>query len=143
MEKRTWHYILPPSVYDMTCNTCGGSNLWWSEYEHHIWCYDCEVDFIADDPHAGVFGGFIPIHTSYMLGLVFDRFNLETGKVELFNLDEGKWDAIESIDALKAKSLLIGNKRDDPYGFNLPEEGGKSIKCGLYDLVREIRSKYK
>ena len=45
MTKRKWHYILPPSVYDCKCGKCGGSNLEWSEYEHHIWCYDCEEDY--------------------------------------------------------------------------------------------------
>ena len=36
--------VYEPARYEITCDLCGGANITWSEYEHLIWCYDCEND---------------------------------------------------------------------------------------------------
>ena len=141
-KNRIWFYTLPPATYEITCSQCGGSNLWWSEYENHIWCYDCEIDFNPEyGEHAGIFSGPIPIQASYMIGLVFDRFNMETKKVEILNIDTYEYEDYSTIVPSIAKLNLLGHK--DNYGLWIAEKGQKSIKCDLFNLVREIRSKYK
>lgn len=134
MEKRTWHYILPPMAYEITCSKCRGSNLEWSEFRHHIWCYDCEIDFDPkDSEHAGVFSGPIPIQAAYLLGLTFDRFNLETHQVELFNLETCDWDTLD-----KAAKILLEEGRN-PYGNHLWSNGKKYFETALYELSEGIR----
>jgi len=135
MEKRKWVYILPPTSYDMRCDKCWsgklddrtGTNIAWSEYEHKIWCYDCKID---TEGFKGIFDGPIPIQTSYLLGITFDRFNLETEQVEKFNLKTNKWDPPKVVKANldpkeKTKKLLKDEEIKDPYGKHLREEGSK------------------
>jgi hypothetical protein len=133
LKRRKWHYILPPSAYDVFCDKCGGGNTYWSEYEHKIWCFDCQID---TDGTLGVFGGPIPLHAAYMLGLTFDRFNLETKQIDKLNLDSAKgkelvWDppeVWENVSGTRAvvKRLLKDEEPSDTYG----------------ELTREIGSKY-
>ncbi len=110
MNKRKWCYVLEPSLYDCACDKCGGSNITWSEYEGMIWCYDCEIDTSG---YPGIFDGPIPIGLSSMLGIVFDRINLETQKIEKMIInDKG---SIEYIDIdeytiWKTQRLLAGEK---------------------------------
>lgn len=84
LEKRTWHYIQPPSQYGIPGCACGNCNTQWSEFKDRLWCDKCEIDFQPE--HWGVFDGPIPVATSMMLGMCFDRFNLETQAVEPFEL---------------------------------------------------------
>lgn len=84
--KRTWHYLQPPKSFGMSPCQCGNHDTQWSEYAKHNWCEKCQIDFIPEC--AGVFDGPIPIVTSLMLGMNFDRMNLVTGKIEPFELDE-------------------------------------------------------
>lgn len=84
LEKRKWCYVQPPSSYGIAPCECGNEHTQWSEYRHHLWCAKCERDFIP--AHNGVFGGPIPVMCAQMLGMSFDRFNLETGKVEPFEM---------------------------------------------------------
>jgi len=141
VEKRKWFYTLPPTAYEITCSQCSGSNLWWSEYEKHIWCYDCKIDFNPEyGPHSGIFCGPIPLQTSYMMGLVFDIFNIETGKVEILNINTNEYEDYNTVISSTAKLNLIDQK--DNYGFWIAEEGKKNIRCGLFDLVKEIRNRY-
>lgn len=84
MEKRTWCYIQQPAKHEMAACSCGNVKTQWSEYKEHLWCANCEKDFIPE--HSGVFSGPIPIMTSRMLGLSFDRFNIITEQAEI--LDE-------------------------------------------------------
>jgi hypothetical protein len=79
MRKRTWHYVMKPQSYSMTCDKCDGSNIEWSEYEHKIWCYDCKIDTDGND---GIFGGPIALGVAALLGISFNRFNLKTNRVE-------------------------------------------------------------
>jgi len=75
MRKRKWIYIQPPQDYGFSCDICGGSNIEWSEFEHMIWCYDCQKDTPGD---GGVFGGPIGMGASRLLGMNFDRIELKT-----------------------------------------------------------------
>jgi len=89
-KRRTWHYILKPYQFEIECPKCKGHNIEWSEYEKHIWCYDCNEDLIPE--HHGVLDGPIPVHCAYLLGLNFDRFNMITNKIEIFNVENGKFE---------------------------------------------------
>ena len=139
MKKRKWCYILPPTFYDMRCDKCWsgeledgtGTNITWSEYEHMIWCYDCEIDTKG---FGGIFDGPIPIQASRMLGITFDRFNLETEQIERFNLETCEWDPPELVKKnteepkARTKRMLRGKSHVDPYGDYLAEEGSKYFK---------------
>jgi len=141
---RTWYYTLHPAAYEITCEKCNGSNLWWSEYKSHIWCYDCEIDFDpGDGEHAGIFSGPFPIHITSMMGLIWDRFNMETKKIEILNLDTGEYvEYDEFFETIVAKSLLIDDSSYDVYGFKAMYEARKNFSSSLYDLVDKIRSRY-
>lgn len=76
MEKRTECYICNPIYFDLSCAKCGGDNIEWSEYEKHIWCYDCEED-IEYEPCAVI----VPTELAYILGIDYRRYNIETGKI--------------------------------------------------------------
>lgn len=77
MRKRKRCYIMNPVAYEISCNLCGGSNITWSEYEHCIWCYDCQRDTIGTE---GIFSGPIPFEMCKILGISFDKIDLKTGK---------------------------------------------------------------
>ena len=73
VRKREWMYIQKPYEYEMTCDKCDGSNIEWSEWEHLIWCYDCEIDTKGT---PGIFGSPIPVNLCKMLGITFKRIKL-------------------------------------------------------------------
>ncbi len=77
MRHRKWIYIQKPQVYGFKCDLCGGDNIEWSEFEHMIWCYDCEKDTPGKE---GIFDGPIPMGVSRLLGMNFDRIELKTGQ---------------------------------------------------------------
>jgi len=78
MRKRTLMYAMHPRDYEITCDKCGGSNIYWSEYEHMIWCYDCQIDTRGN---PGIFDGPIPMEASRLLGTTFDKINVHTGEL--------------------------------------------------------------
>jgi hypothetical protein len=82
LEKRTWVYTQRPREYGIAFHACGHTDPEWSEYNGHLWCPQCNVDFIPE--HSGVFDGPVPINCSHLLGLCFDRFNLVTHMLEPF-----------------------------------------------------------
>jgi hypothetical protein len=136
LVKRKWCYVLPPYVYDMTCDKCHGTNIEWSEWEHLIWCYDCKIDTEGD---PGIFSGPIPIHTSQMLGIIFDRINLETEQIERFNIEETLAKGILVYDTPEevkkkldpktlTKALLKDENPQDPYGDWIRRIGSKYFK---------------
>lgn len=84
LEKRTWVYVQQPKEYGIAFHGCGHQEPEWSEFKGRLWCPSCEVDFIPE--HNGAFDGPIPVHTAQLLGMRFDRFNLETKQIELFNM---------------------------------------------------------
>lgn len=72
MKNRTWHYVENPTTFDLRCSKNENHKITWSEYENHIWCFDCEKD-IKYKPGASIF----PIHLAETLGIVFDKIDLE------------------------------------------------------------------
>lgn len=85
MEKRKWFYLQRPKIFGMPPCACGNADTEWSEYKNHLWCEKCQKDFIP--AHNGVFDGPIPIGASALLGISFDRFNIETQRVERFDIE--------------------------------------------------------
>lgn len=93
MYKREFCYVLKPQEYEIQCDICKGSNLHWSEFEGLIWCYDCEKDTAGT---GGIFDGPIPIGASDLLGITFDKIEIETGKLFKMVRTEGKIDWISA-----------------------------------------------
>lgn len=88
-QKRQWCYVLPPVAYDIAAHECGHNDPMWSEYVDQLWCPTCQVDFTPS--HWGIFSGPIPLQISEMLGIVFHRYELATGRVVKFG--DKEWDA--------------------------------------------------
>jgi len=80
LVKRKTCFVLKPDAYEISCDKCGGINITWSEYEHKIWCYDCQID---TDGNPGIFDGPIPVGVTKMLlgEHCFDQINIETGEI--------------------------------------------------------------
>ena len=78
LKRRDWIYTQHPTVYNISCNYCGGTDIDWSEFEGRIWCHDCHCDVPGS---CGVFDGPIPVEICEMLGVRFDRLDLRTGKL--------------------------------------------------------------
>jgi len=87
--KRTWVYIQKPSDYEISGCTCGNNDPQWSEFVGHLWCEPCQKDFIPT--RNGVFDGPIPSEAAAILGMSFDRINLETNQVEHYDRSAGKY----------------------------------------------------
>lgn len=85
LQKRTSCYRQRPSVYAIAPCTCGNENTQWSEFERHLWCDKCEKDFIPE--HAGIFSGPIAVNLCAMMGIRFDRVDLNTGETLLFDIE--------------------------------------------------------
>lgn len=77
-QKRRWVYVQGPTVYEISCDRCGGSNITWSEYRRMIWCFNCQVDTLGN---GGIFDGPVPIGVCNILGVYFDRIHLKTGRI--------------------------------------------------------------
>lgn len=86
LAKRRWCYVLKPRAFDVSPCDCGNPDIDWSEYEKHVWCAKCNKDFIPK--HAGIFEGPIPVGAFSLLGLSFDRINLDTQKIEKFDTEK-------------------------------------------------------
>jgi len=83
--KRKWVYVQRPGSYEIAGCKCGNADPDWSEFEKHLWCPACQIDFIPE--HGGVFDGPIPVAAAQLLGMSFDRFNLETQQIEPFEFN--------------------------------------------------------
>lgn len=77
--KRIWVYCQRPGVYGVAGCECGNEDPEWSEYQGMLWCEPCKKDFIPE--HNGIFDGPIPISICNMLGIYFDRYDLETNTI--------------------------------------------------------------
>lgn len=77
--KRTSVYIMPPSHFEIPGCECGNEPAW-SEFREHLWCAQCQKDFVPK--HWGVLDGPVPVHGALLMGMNFDRFNLETNQIE-------------------------------------------------------------
>lgn len=86
--QRTWIYVLQPADFGIAGCKCGNFTPTWSEWQEHLWCSDCEIDFIPES--NGIFDGPILVHTYALMGIFFDRFNLLTQKLEPFDTKAGK-----------------------------------------------------
>lgn len=86
LEKRTWVYVQRPATYEMAGCKCGNNDPDWSEFKGHLWCEACGIDFVPE--HGGIFDGPIPVGISSLLGISFDRINLETQELEPFNVGQ-------------------------------------------------------
>ena len=106
LPRRTWHYLRPPAHFEVAPCSCGNHDTQWSEFQSHLWCAECEKDFIP--AHTGVFSGPIPRHAAMLLGMSFDRMNLETGQVERVDVETAQYGAIASTPPLDA--LVTGTK---------------------------------
>ena len=82
LTKRTWVYVQRPREYGMGPCSCGNADPDWSEFKGRLWCARCEVDFVP--AHTGIFDGPVPVNAARLLGISFDRFNLETQELERF-----------------------------------------------------------
>jgi hypothetical protein len=151
-SKRDWHYVLPPQFFMMSCPRCKGGNIEWSEWEQHIWCYDCEEDL---DPgkteHAGIFSGPIPIENTYLIGgISFDRYIISEDRVERFNIYSCEWEKDWFFKPEEyAKHLLNDDthKIDNRYGDRHLIEGSKKFKSLLRQdsekLLYAVLEKYR
>jgi hypothetical protein len=103
LEKRTWHYLLPPAAFEMAPCSCGNHQTQWSEFKGHLWCAKCEKDFIPS--HGGVFDGPIGVKLAAMLGVVFHRFNMVTGKAERYDTDTLTYSEDDTL--LQTSAVLV------------------------------------
>jgi len=95
MRKRKWVYVHHPTAYDIRCINCWdgdlnetGTNIDWSEYEHMIWCYECQKDLCG---FSGVFDGPVAFGLSGILGVSFNRIYFKSGKMfKLITTKDGK-----------------------------------------------------
>lgn len=87
MKKRKWIYVQKPYEYGIRCDKCKGTNIEWSEFEHMIWCHDCQID---TEGQEGIFDGPIPVCATELLGLSLARLYLKDGVVKYPHLRNGK-----------------------------------------------------
>lgn len=79
--RRTHVYLCSPAAYEISGCECGNADPEWSEFQGHLWCAACQIDFVPQ--HSGVFDGPIPVQGMTLLGLPVDRMlNLQTLEVE-------------------------------------------------------------
>lgn len=83
LKKRTTVYLKQPKDYEISGCVCGNEDIQWSEYEKHVWCEKCQIDFKPE--YGGIFSSPIPDGLSRLFGVSFHRFNLETNQIEAFN----------------------------------------------------------
>lgn len=88
-EKRLWCYVQPPAAYEIAPHDCGHDDAQWSEFDKHLWCSHCAVDFLP--AHAGIFSGPIGIELAAMMGICFDRVTIATGKIDRFDTKTGRY----------------------------------------------------
>lgn len=77
MKKRTECYVCNPVDLELFCPEDENHKITWSEYEEHIWCYDCNKDIKYESGGAGP----IPVQISKLLGIDYRKYNIETGDI--------------------------------------------------------------
>lgn len=104
-KKRIWVLMQPPSIYEMgACPKCENTSTVWSEWDDHVWCPECNLDFIPQD--KGVFDGPVCMQVCRMLGIYFDRQNLETGEIEFYDYDKGEYTTASYEEYQKSRSSI-------------------------------------
>jgi hypothetical protein len=86
--KRIWCYIQKPAQHEISCPKCKGTNLDWSEWDKHIWCYNCKKDY---SNYSSALSGPVPVQVATMLGLSLDMFNIETNEVKHYDLNKDEF----------------------------------------------------
>jgi hypothetical protein len=89
--KRTWHYVQGPTTFDLVCPHNNSHNITWSEFEDHIWCYDCEQD-IEYKPGYAIF----PTQLAELLGITFDKFDMTTNTYYKYDSKTNTYNAVET-----------------------------------------------
>lgn len=77
MKKRETCYVCNPVFLELFCPNDNNHRITWSEYENHIWCYDCEKDIEYEPGYAGP----ILIETAKLLGIDYRKYDIKTGKI--------------------------------------------------------------
>lgn len=95
MGKRTWAYLQPPKAFEVAPCKCGNHDTQWSEFEEHLWCAKCALDFVP--AHNGVFDGPVPAQLAHAMGLRFDRVQLATGQLERWDPAMGVYVAAPAV----------------------------------------------
>lgn len=90
LKKRTWAYIQQPNDFGYPSCSCGNHLTRWSEYKEHLWCSECEKDFIPE--YQGILDGPIPLGCATMMGVNFDKYEIPSMKVMRFDVETGKYD---------------------------------------------------
>lgn len=114
LKKRKTVFLQQPFHYGISGCQCGNEHTQWSEYEGHVWCEPCQIDFKPD--FGGVFDGPIPVGTSGLLGVYFHRLNLENNEVELFS-SKGKY--VSCINFLQKNKDIVNIKTIECDDYNL------------------------
>lgn len=89
LERRTWVYAQKPKDYNVAPCSCGSVNSEWSEYKEHLWCIDCEKDFIPI--HWGILDGPILFNLLRRFSVSFDRIDIATDTRIPFDLETGAY----------------------------------------------------
>ena len=87
-KRRTWWYVLPPAAFECACDSCGGSDLDWSEFKGMVWCRDCELDTQGT---GGIFSGPIPVTVAAMFGIHFNIWHDRLKRVLYFHPDTNQY----------------------------------------------------
>lgn len=65
LVKRTHVYVCRPRAYEISGCACGNDDPDWSEYQGHLWCQKCEIDFVPKS--NGVFDGPICVEAMRLI----------------------------------------------------------------------------
>lgn len=77
LKKRKYCYICNPHCLDLFCPNDSEHNITWSEYEKHIWCFDCKRDIRYPPGLTGP----IPMGVARLLGIDYRKYNIKTGEI--------------------------------------------------------------
>jgi len=77
MKKRTECYVCNPNDLELYCPNNNVHKITWSEWEEHIWCFECEKDIKYERGGAGP----IPKEVSKLLGIDYRKYNIKTGEI--------------------------------------------------------------
>lgn len=111
-KQRTWHYLEQPYDFDMSPCKCSNTRTQWSEYEGHLWCDVCGIDFIPDN--NGIFDSPVPMKTSRFLGISFTKYNLVENLVEVLDEDDLYAKCFNINDCIDAGSIKVSIKNAKP-----------------------------
>jgi hypothetical protein len=76
-KKRKECYICNPIYFELSCPINSEHKITWSEWEKHIWCYDCKKDF----KYKQEWYGPVPIQVAKILGIDYRKYNIKTGEI--------------------------------------------------------------